>query len=61
MNNMTKFMAMLGAFGSNTAKPVERPAYPYAMGERHTRVGRSPSHTKKGPGRRHLQGVKRHD
>lgn len=57
MNRLTAIMAALGAYG-NMSNPEgsRRVFYPYTLGERHIRAGGFPSHTKKGPGRRHVQG-----
>lgn len=56
MNPITRIMAMLGAFGSDGLNTSGRAVYPYALREKGHRGGRQPQYTKKGPGRRHVQG-----
>ncbi len=62
MNPMTKFMAILGAFGSSGSLFGEgdgRAHYPYSLSRDRKLKSRekSRSRTKKGPGRCHNQGL----
>lgn len=58
MNPKAALIQALATLGMNFDSPSERPRYPYPMGVKRRRSGKSTQYTKKGPGRRHKYGPK---